>query len=88
MKNIKLLQTLIVITFLAVSFAYSQTTIPSMMSEQTLDCIACHNTETIGIYQEWGTSKHYRANVGCFECHQADVNDVDAFEQTDLQSQL
>jgi hypothetical protein len=80
MKKIKLLQTLIVFTLLAVSFAYSQTTIPSMMSEQTLDCIACHNTETIGIYQEWGTSKHYRANVGCFECHQADINDVDAFE--------
>ena len=80
MKNRILFQTLLIITFLAVSLAYSQTTIPTMMSDQTADCIGCHNTETVGIYQEWGTSKHFRANVGCFECHQADLKDVDAFE--------
>jgi hydroxylamine dehydrogenase len=80
MNKIKLLRTIFVFIFLVVSFTYSQTTIPTMMTEQTADCIECHNTETKGIYQEWGTSKHYRANVGCFECHQADPNDVDAFE--------
>ena len=80
MNKIKLFRTIFVFTFLVVSSIYSQTTIPTMMTEQTADCIECHNTETKGIYQEWGTSKHYRANVGCFECHQADPNDVDAFE--------
>ncbi|MEE9270894.1 MAG: multiheme c-type cytochrome [Candidatus Krumholzibacteria bacterium] len=60
--------------------AVADTTIPSAMSKETAECIECHATETVGIYQEWGTSKHYRANVGCFECHSADKNDPDAFD--------
>ena len=51
--------------------AFAETTIPSTMSEESLGCIECHADETKGIYQQWGTSKHYRANVGCYECHQA-----------------
>jgi hydroxylamine dehydrogenase len=58
----------------------AQTTIPSEASEQSLECIECHATETVGIYQQWGTSKHYRANVGCYECHKADKGDADAFD--------
>ncbi len=40
----------------------------------------CHAAESAGIYQEWGNSKHYRANVGCFDCHEADPTDTDAYE--------
>ena len=58
----------------------AQTTIPSSTSDATLECIECHADETPGIYEQWGTSKHYRANVGCFECHAADKGDADAFE--------
>jgi len=58
----------------------AETRIPSQLSEATLECLECHNTETPGIYQEWGTSKHFRANVGCFECHGADKNNADAFD--------
>jgi len=61
-------------------YGFAQTQIPNQMSDQTKDCIECHVSQTNGIYQEWGTSKHYRANVGCFECHQAEENDPDAFE--------
>ncbi len=80
MKNPKLFNMPVVLALLAISTTYAQTTIPTRMSEETKDCIECHSTETAGIYQEWGTSKHYRANVGCFECHKADVHDADAFE--------
>jgi hypothetical protein len=52
----------------------------SQMSQETKDCIACHATDSHGIYQEWGASKHYRANVGCYECHKADPKDPDAME--------
>ena len=62
------------------SFAFSQSVIPSEMSEETKGCIECHTTETSGIYQQWGTSKHYSANVGCFECHQAKEGDSDVME--------
>ena len=62
------------------SSVFSQTTIPSTMSEETGECIECHATETAGIYQEWGTSHHFRANVGCYECHAAEKGDADAFD--------
>jgi len=60
--------------------ASAETTIPSELSTQTQECIECHATETAAIYQEWGTSKHFRANVGCFECHRAEKDDADAMD--------
>ena len=80
MNNPKPFSMLFVLCLFLISVTYAQTTIPTQMSDETKDCIECHNTETVGIYQEWGTSKHYRANVGCFECHKANKDDVDAFE--------
>jgi nitrate/TMAO reductase-like tetraheme cytochrome c subunit len=72
---------LMVVSLVAVAWSgFAQTTIPSEMSEETGECIECHATQNAGIYQEWGTSKHFRAHVGCFECHQADPKDRDAFE--------
>ncbi len=49
------------------------------MSAETKACIECHKLENAGIYQQWGNSKHYRANVGCFECHMAKEGEPDAF---------
>ncbi|UCH65861.1 MAG: hypothetical protein JSW63_01630 [Ignavibacterium sp.] len=80
MNSLKPFSLLVVISIFFLSICNAQTTIPNQMSDETKECISCHNTETTGIYQEWGTSKHFRANVGCFECHQAKVNDIDAFE--------
>ena len=71
---------LIVFFFPQNSKAQTTTTIPNKITETTKECLSCHVTETKGIYQEWGTSKHYRANVGCFECHKADKTDPDAME--------
>ena len=58
----------------------AQATIPAELSEETRACIECHAAQAAGIYQEWGTSKHYRANVGCFECHAAAKGDPDGFD--------
>ena len=52
---------------------------PPEMSEETKQCVACHKKNNPGITQQWGASKHYRANVGCYECHAADEGDVDAY---------
>lgn len=52
---------------------------PKQMSEETKQCAACHAKNNPGIVQQWGKSKHYGANVGCYECHQADEGDLDAF---------
>jgi len=70
----------VVWTTLSGSSAVAQVTVPSKLSEESLGCLACHATQTTGIYQQWGASKHYRANVGCWECHRAEADDPDAFE--------
>ena len=56
---------------------------PDAMSKETKECVKCHKRNNPGIVQQWGSSKHYRANVGCYECHQADANDEDAFIHDD-----
>lgn len=57
---------------------------PAQLSEETLECIDCHRKETPGLYEQWGASKHYRGNVGCFECHTAERGDPDAFDHYDF----
>jgi hypothetical protein len=68
----------LVLAFAAVS-AFGQAFGLPEMSKETRDCIACHRTEDVSIYQQWGASKHYRANVGCYECHMAKEGEPDAF---------
>ncbi|USN99629.1 MAG: hydroxylamine oxidoreductase [Phycisphaeraceae bacterium] len=50
------------------------------ISRETKECLQCHQKLDVGVYQQWGASKHFRANVGCFECHSAQPGDIDAFE--------
>jgi hypothetical protein len=51
----------------------------SELSDISRECITCHAETNPGLYQQWGDSQHYRANVGCYECHAADRSDADAF---------
>jgi hypothetical protein len=48
------------------------------VSPESKACIDCHKTESRVIYEQWGDSKHFRANIGCFECHKAENDDADA----------
>lgn len=50
---------------------FSSSGLPKELSSESKTCTGCHSSTTTGIYQEWGQSKHFRANVGCYECHQA-----------------
>lgn len=43
-------------------------------------CVECHNQTTPGIIDHWEGSKHARSGVSCFECHQAEKDDVDVFD--------
>jgi len=52
---------------------------PKTLSEETKICVECHKGDNPGIVQQWGASKHYGASVGCYECHAANADDVDAF---------
>lgn len=64
---------------LPVALAAGQAFGPRDISEQTKQCIACHKEHSPASYQQWGSSKHFRANVGCYECHSANQGDSDAF---------
>ncbi len=58
----------------------SATFAPKEITQETKECIECHKVETPTIYSQWGSSKHFRANIGCYECHMAEENDPDAFK--------
>jgi len=60
--------------FFRTALAY---TLPDISAESR-KCIDCHKKESPSIYEQWGNSKHFRANVGCYECHKAETNDPDA----------
>jgi hypothetical protein len=53
---------------------------PPEFSKETKACVACHKKQSLGIVQQWGDSKHYRAKVGCYECHKAEKGEIDAFK--------
>lgn len=61
-------------------FAAKTMSIPIEMSKETGECIDCHKEMNVNIYQQWGNSKHFRANVGCYECHEAKKGEKDAFK--------
>lgn len=67
-------------TFLAAPWSLQAGFTLTEMSAQSKACADCHKKESAAIYQQWGASKHYRANVGCYECHMALPSDADAFE--------
>ncbi len=50
-------------------------------SAESAQCVDCHRTENPGLYQQWGRSRHFGANIGCYECHVAEKTDPDAMLQ-------
>jgi hypothetical protein len=60
-----------------VAFGQIESGLPATLTETTRECMECHAGENPGLYQQWGASKHYGANVGCYECHAAKKTDSD-----------
>ncbi|MCE9637024.1 MAG: hydroxylamine oxidoreductase [Planctomycetes bacterium] len=57
---------------------------PGTLSEESAVCVECHKEKSPALYEMWGKSKHYGANVGCYECHQAAETDSDAVKHHGL----
>ena len=51
-----------------------------VVPESSKTCVACHRQESPGIVDHWAGSTHARKGVSCFECHQAQKGEPDAFE--------
>jgi hydroxylamine dehydrogenase len=73
----KILVTIACLVLAAVPTLASESNLPETLTETTRECLECHSDDNPGLYQQWGASPHYAANVGCYECHIADANDSD-----------
>ncbi len=82
MKGFKIFFIVVAVLLLAAMVIAKQEyrSIPSTLTEESKACLECHETEIPAMVKEWRYSRHYGANVGCYECHAADPKDVDAFE--------
>ena len=56
--------------------------VPTTLSDESASCVECHEDDMPGLVKEWRYSRHYSADVGCYECHAADPSDADAFEHS------
>jgi hydroxylamine dehydrogenase len=63
-----------------VLFGSSDRIVPGDLSESSQACLECHQSEMPGLVGEWRFSRHFGANVGCYECHGADTKDSDAMD--------
>jgi len=70
----------LILSLLLLTLGWSKNTLLFELSEETRECIECHKFDNVSLYQQWGNSKHFGANVGCYECHVAKEGDADAFE--------
>jgi len=43
-------------------------------------CIQCHKVNNPGLVEEWRLGAHGQKGVNCYDCHQAQQGDADAFE--------
>ncbi|MDX2119301.1 MAG: multiheme c-type cytochrome [Planctomycetota bacterium] len=69
----------VLVAGLPVAAASAQAFGPRELSEQSKQCVQCHKEHSPALYEQWGSSKHFRANVACFECHSANKDDPDAY---------
>lgn len=64
----------------AAVLAQGSRSVPASLSDESASCIECHESEMPGLTKEWRHSRHYAADVGCYECHAANEGDADAID--------
>ncbi|NLI17132.1 MAG: hydroxylamine oxidoreductase [candidate division Zixibacteria bacterium] len=79
-KCIRAFSILLILLMPAVVLGTADRIVPDNLTDETKSCLECHQTEMPGLVGEWRYSRHYGANVGCFECHAADPKDADAMD--------
>ena len=80
MRSVRVLIQAVALVGVASASAQGQMFGPRELSEQTKESIQGHKRQNPSIYEQWGDSKHFRGNVGCFECHSADSGEPDAYD--------
>jgi len=78
--NGKWFESVVLLVFCMTPTARADRTVPTALSEQSAACITCHESGMPGLVREWRHSRHYGADIGCYECHVADAKDLDAVD--------
>ena len=64
----------------AMAQSSSMDSLVAATSKESRACMGCHKEMAVPLAaQQWATSKHAKAGVGCYECHQAAKERPDAF---------
>ena len=50
------------------------------VSKETIKCLECHSEIMPGLVDQWQSSSHWNAGVGCYECHAAMEGESDAMD--------
>ncbi|MDJ0762697.1 MAG: multiheme c-type cytochrome [Myxococcota bacterium] len=50
-----------------------------VLSGENERCYTCHKEKTPGVTDQWADSTHAETGVGCYDCHQAEEGDPDAW---------
>ena len=51
----------------------------SGLTNESKRCVSCHEDKTAFIVKEWEKSKHFKNDVGCYECHGSDKSNPAAY---------
>ncbi|MFH1686582.1 MAG: multiheme c-type cytochrome [bacterium] len=81
MKRIIMLGAVVLLMISAV-WAAGETyrSVPTTLSEESASCVECHEADMPGLVKEWRHSRHFAADIGCYECHQALPGEADGVE--------
>ena len=79
-RLLKLSAVICILLVCGIAVAHADRTVPTSLSEQSASCVSCHEADMPGLVKEWRHSRHYGADVGCYECHAADPKDADAVD--------
>lgn len=71
---------LLILAATVVAAEGSGRSVPTSLSDESAACVSCHEGSMAGLVKEWRISRHFAADVGCFECHGAVATDPDAVE--------
>jgi hydroxylamine dehydrogenase len=52
----------------------------SKLSPESEQCVACHQSSTPGVVEQWRSSAHAKKGVDCYSCHRAEASDPAAFD--------
>ncbi|MDF1545495.1 MAG: multiheme c-type cytochrome [bacterium] len=80
MRSFRILVVTAMVLAVSSATASDYRSVPGSLTEASATCIECHEDAMPGLVKEWRYSRHYGANVGCYECHGAEPGDTDAFE--------